>query len=170
MPFIGSIYVLWKPHPEERDRHWVIIQNPVPSNPPEPATLKKQNNIHLIITLNRKVCGFVCFVGKVRKITLSNLEHKHLPSQHGDRVKVPLADVRCILIRACRGPGSTGGVDRRHPGLGGLQRGSGGFWLGHCSGWLWLGSGCKQGCGGSCLSDDNLWRAYKYQTIMHFHT
>jgi len=41
MSFIGSVYVLWKPHPEEGDRHWVIIQNSVPSNPPEPATLKR---------------------------------------------------------------------------------------------------------------------------------
>lgn len=73
MPFIGSVYVLWKPHPEEGDRHWVIIQNPVPSNPPEPATLKKQNNIHLFITPNRKMCGFVCFVGKVQPSSCRHL-------------------------------------------------------------------------------------------------
>lgn len=47
MPFIGSVYVLWKPYPEEGDWHRVIIQNPVPPNPPEPTTLTKNKNIHV---------------------------------------------------------------------------------------------------------------------------
>lgn len=40
---IGSIYVSRQPPPEVTDGHWVVIQNPVPADPPEPTALRGQN-------------------------------------------------------------------------------------------------------------------------------
>lgn len=55
-----------------------------------------------------------------------DLEHEHLPAQHGYCVKVPVADVGAILVRSFRGSGLGWGAWLR----GSLWLPTWGWWLG----------------------------------------
>lgn len=92
-----------------------------------------------------------------------DLEHEHLPTQHGYCVKVPVADVRAILVRPFRGSGLGWGAwlwgPLRLPAWGWWLRGSGrpmvwparspGSHSGERPGGLWLTirGACKVGWG-----------------------
>lgn len=43
VPFVRSVDVSGQPSPEVIDGHGVVIQNPVPAHPPEPAALMEQD-------------------------------------------------------------------------------------------------------------------------------
>lgn len=43
VPLISSIDISGQAPPEVTDGHGIVIQNPVPTHPPEPTALRKQN-------------------------------------------------------------------------------------------------------------------------------
>lgn len=56
MPLVSSINVSGQAPPEVTDGHGIVIQNPVPTHPPEPTALRKQNNnVFLCVKIYRQL-------------------------------------------------------------------------------------------------------------------
>lgn len=68
MAFVCSVYVFRQADPEERNGHGVIIKNPVPSDPPEPPTLRGTESIWKIKKLEN-----ICTSKKHMTLRLWNL-------------------------------------------------------------------------------------------------
>lgn len=104
MPLVGSIDVPREAPPEVSNGHGVVVQHPVVPDPPEPPALERNRALaedgEDTATLLR--CPPTHYVPKEGAGGTPGryLEHKHLPTQHRHRVKVPIADVRAVLVRS----------------------------------------------------------------------